>query len=70
MDELKPCPKCRSTDCHIKMHKSYYYTRYGDEWWGVKCSKCGYEEVSKLYDEPIDAVYAWNKRAEDERKDI
>lgn len=31
----------------------------------AKLIKCGNEVVSKLYDEPMDAVWAWNKVAED-----
>lgn len=61
MSELKPCLKCGFIDCHAKKHSN----RFGDEWWGMKCNKCGNEVVSKLYDVPMDAVWAWNRRAED-----
>lgn len=61
MDELKPCPVCRSTDCHTKRH----YNRYGETWWGVKCYKCGFEKVSKQNDTPIDAMDAWNRRVKE-----
>ena len=60
MTELKPCPKCNSTDCHTKRH----YNRFGEEWWGVKCYKCGFEEVNRQYDLPTDAMDGWNRRAE------
>lgn len=59
MAELKPCPRCGSTDCRTKRH----HNKYCENWWSVKCYNCEFEKVSKLFDMPIDAIDAWNRRA-------
>lgn len=59
MSELKPCPFCGRTD-------TLHFDRYQSdgEWWGyIECTECIMTgPVGKL---KIDAVDAWNRRAND-----
>jgi hypothetical protein len=60
MDELKPCPVCKSTAWFVhKLHPlRWIFTKYF-----VECAVCNYCGETKIGLHR--AVKAWNRRAED-----
>lgn len=67
-NKLKPCPFCcydgddpyYQTALTVDRMKYYYY--------GCRNPKCGVMPRTRVYDNPDDAMRAWNKREKEDRK--
>ena len=55
-EELKPCPFCGSDDVDLQC--------YEDDGFHVVCGKCGGNMPG--WDDPDEAIEAWNRRAGNE----
>ena len=62
MDKLKPCPFCGGEGC-IQEHKFYGYPST----FGVVCLDCCCE-TRQFYMTLEEAVEAWNRRADDDKR--
>ena len=62
MDKLKPCPFCGGK-ARVRMYSNSWV-----DWWLASCPQCHISQTGNGYEYEVEAIKAWNRRADKERE--